>query len=126
MEILFWFVAQIIWVVWTVLSWLFLQVFWLVLWLMLPICAAAVLCVFAAERLLGKDLVRGWLRRNALSFASEAGQRARKMLFALWSVPARVLGWFVVFALWYAVLNLWRTPRWTPWRRAWRCRWGYA
>jgi hypothetical protein len=41
-------------------------------------------------------------------------------------VPARVCGWFLLFAIWHAVINLWRTPAWTPWRRAWRRRWGYA
>jgi hypothetical protein len=98
----------------------------LLLWLALPMCVAAILCVLVAQRLFGKDLVRPWIRKQSLSFAKLAWHRTRKAVFVLWAVPVRVLVWFVIFALWHAVLNLWRTPRWIPWRRAWRCRWGYA
>jgi hypothetical protein len=126
MDILLWLSAQILWTVWAVLSWLLLQVFWLLLWSLLPICLAAILCALAAERVLGRKLVRSWLRKNALMIANAVRRRMPRLIFGLWAVPARVLGWFVVFALWHAVLNLWRTPRWTPWRRAWRRRWGYA
>ena len=126
MEILLWLSAQILWTVWAVLSWLIMQVVWLLLWSLLPICLAAILAALAAERVLGKRMVRSWLRKNARMAVNAARRRMPKVLFALWAVPARVLGWFVVFALWHAMLNLWRTPRWTPWRRAWRCRWGYA
>jgi hypothetical protein len=126
MDILLWLGAHILWMVWAIVSWLLLQVFWLLLWSLLPICVAAVLCALAAERVLGKQLVRSWLRKQVLAVANAVRRRMPKMLFALWAVPARVFAWFVLFALWHAVINLWRTPRWTPWRRAWRCRWGYA
>jgi hypothetical protein len=126
MEILWWLGAQMIWAVGVVLSWLLVQLFWLLLWFALPICVAAILCVVAAERLLGKEPVWRWIRTQLLSLAKRAWLRARRALFVAWVVPVRLLNWFVIFALWHAVLNLWRTPRWTPWARAWRCRWGYA
>jgi hypothetical protein len=126
MEMLWWLGASVIWAVWAVLSWLLVQLFWLLLWSALPIGIAAVLCVLAAERLLGKGLVRSWVRAQALAIAERARRHAGRALVALCTVPARVMLWFVIFALWHAVLNLWRTPRWTPWARAWRCRWGFA
>jgi hypothetical protein len=126
MDILLWLGAQIIWAVWTVVSWLLLQVFWLLLWSLLPICVAAILCALAAERVLGKALVRSWLSKHSLALVSALRRRIPRAVFTLWAVPARVAGWFVVFALWHALINLWRTPGWTPWRRAWRRRWGYA
>jgi hypothetical protein len=126
MEILWWLGAYLLWAVWAVLSWLLVQLFWLLLWLALPICVAAILCVFATERILGKELVWRWIRKQSLGLANRAWHRTRGALFVVWAVPVRVLNWFVIFALWHAVINLWRTPRWTPWQRAWRCRWGYA
>jgi hypothetical protein len=126
MEILWWLGAQVIWAVWAIVSWLLLQLFSLLLWLALPMCVAAILGVLGAERLFGKELVRPWIRRQSFSFIKRAWHSTRRALFVLWAVPVRVLAWLVIFALWHAVLNLWRTPRWTPWRRAWRCRWGYA
>jgi hypothetical protein len=126
MEILWWLISQMIWVVWAVVAWLLLQLFWLLLWLVLPICAAAALCVFVGERLFGKELVRPWIRKQSRCLAKRARLRIRRALFVVWAMPVRLLNWFVIFALWHAVLNLWRTPRWTPWQRAWRCRWGYA
>jgi hypothetical protein len=126
MEILWWLGAYTIWAVWAVLSWLLVQLFWLLLWMVLPICVAAILCVFVTERVLGKELVWRWIRKQSLSLANRAWHRTRGALFVVSAVPVRVLNWFVIFALWYAVINLWRTPRWTPWQRAWRCRWGYA
>jgi hypothetical protein len=126
MEILWWLGVQAISVVWTLLSWILLQLFWLLLWMALPICVAAILCVLAAERFVGKERVRIWLRQQFLSLARRSWRRLRRALFAFWAVPLRVANWFVIFALWYAVLSLLRTPRWTPWQRAWRCRWGHG
>jgi hypothetical protein len=126
MEILWWLIVQMIWMVWAVLSWLLLQSFWLLLWLALPICVAGFLAVLVADRLVGKEVVRLWIKKQSLRLATWAWHRVRRALFAVWAVPLRVLQWFVIFALWYAILNLWRTPRWTPWQRAWRCRWGFT
>jgi hypothetical protein len=126
MELLLWLAAQIIWVIWAVLSWLLLQLVWMLVWVTLPICIFGISCILLAERFLGKPLVRRWIGKHSRRLTRTAWQRTRKFVFALWAVPTRVLGWFVVFALWHAVLNLWRTPRWRPWRRAWRRGWGYA
>jgi hypothetical protein len=126
METIGWVAAHILWAVWTVLCWLLVQLFWLLLWLTLPIGIVAVVGVLVAERVLGRQQVRPWIRKQLGGIAGHAWRRVRSALFALWSVPLRVLVWFVIFARWYAVLNLWRTPRWTPWGRAWGRRWGYA
>jgi len=123
MEILWWLVAQLIWAVWAIFSWLLVQ---LLLWLALPVCVAGILCVFVAQRLFGKDLVWSWIRKGSLSLSKRVWHGVRRALFVLSAMPLRVFAWFVIFALWHAVLNLWRTPRWTPGQRAWRCRWGYA
>jgi hypothetical protein len=126
MEMIGWVAAHIVWAVWTVLCWLLVQLFSLLLWLTLPIGIVAIVGVVVAERVFGKQQVRPWIRKQLGGMAGRAWGRVRSALFALWTVPLRVLGWFVIFALWYAVLNLWRTPRWTPWGRAWGRRWGYA
>jgi hypothetical protein len=126
MEILWWLSATLVWIVWAILSWLLVQAFWLILWFTLPICVVGILAVLAAERFLGKELVRPWIRKQWRRFRKAVWQRARRVLVAVWAAPVRVASWFVIFALWHAVLNLLLTPRWTPWRRAWRRRWGYA
>jgi hypothetical protein len=126
MDILLWLSAQIVWTAWAIVSWLLLQLFWLLLWSLVPIGVAALLCVLAAERLFGKRLVRPWLAQLWLRVRDAVWRRTPRMFFALWAVPARVLTWFVLFTLWHAVVNLCCTPSWRPWPRAWRRRWGYA
>jgi hypothetical protein len=124
MEALWWLGTHLVWAAWTVLSWLMLQLFWAVLWVALPVIIAAVLCAIAAERLIGKKPVRMWIRTHAYRLLAQALHRARRAVFVLAALPVRVLGWFVIYTIWHAVISLWWTPRWSPWRRAWRCRWG--
>ncbi len=124
MEALWWLGMHFVWAAWMVLSWLLLQLFWTILWVALPVIVAAVLCALTAERLLGKEPVRSWVRTQCYRFMGNALHRARRACFALVALPVRVLGWFVIYTVWHAVINLWWSPRWRPWQRAWRCRWG--
>jgi hypothetical protein len=129
MEALWWLGTHLgmylVWAVWTVLSWLVLQLFWAVLWVALPVIVAAVLCAIAAERLIGKEPVRSWIRTHAYRLLARALHRARRAVFGLAALPVRVVGWFVIYATWHAMISLWWTPRWSPWQCAWRRRWGH-
>jgi hypothetical protein len=129
MEALWWLGTHLgvylVWAAWTVLSWLVLQLFWAVLWVAMPVIVAAVLCAIAAERLIGKEPVRSWIRTHAYRLLARALHRARRAVFGLAALPVRVVGWFVIYTIWHAVISLWWTPCWSPWQCAWRCRWGH-
>jgi hypothetical protein len=118
-----WLLAQIFWAAWMLLSWLALKLFWLLAWVLLPVLIILVVAVRVAEKLLGKERVRSWVRRHSLRFGTAAWRRTRRALFALGALPLRVSGWFVLYTLWHSILSLWWTPRWSPWRRAWARRW---
>src|SRR6266536_1348349 len=124
MEALWWLAAQLLWLVWAILSWLLVQLLWLVLWAAVPLALAAVVCALVAERIIGKEAVRSWIRQHVSRAARAAWHRARGTLLALAALPVRVLGWFVIYTLLHTLQSLWWTPRWRPWQRAWDCRWG--
>jgi hypothetical protein len=105
------------------LSWLALKLFWLIVWVLLPVLILIVVGVRAAEKLLGKERVRSWVKGHSLRFGTAAWHRTRRALFALGALPLRVLGWLVVYTVWHSILSLWWTPRWRPWQRAWARRW---
>ena len=123
MGTLWWFLGQILWLIWAVLSWLIIKLFWITLWIVLPVVVVVVLGLRIAEHVLGKERVRAWVKRLSLKFGVATWHRTRRLLFALGVLPFRVLGWLFLYTLWHSILSLWWTPRWSPWQRAWARRW---
>jgi hypothetical protein len=113
--LLSWIVAILWWVVWYLL--------WVVLWLVLPLALVAFVALRVAEKMLGPDVVRAWVKTQSMKFGAGAWTRAHRLLFALGALPLRVLGWLIVYALWHSVVSLMWKPRWHPWPRAWAKRW---
>jgi hypothetical protein len=114
------------WLVWTVLGivwWIVTTLFWVFLWLILPLLIVAFVALRIAESALGKDAVRGWLKAQSLKFGAGTWVRVRRLSFALTALPLRVSLWFIVYAVWHALVSLIWRPKWSPWRRAWAKRW---
>ncbi|HVX37621.1 MAG TPA: hypothetical protein VHC71_15530 [Hyphomicrobium sp.] len=103
--------------------WIVTQIFWILLWLVLPLVVVAFVALRIAERVLGQEKVRAWVRVRTQKYGSAASKRAQRWIFALGVVPVRVLFWFVLYAVWHSVVSLLWRPRWSPWRRAWAKRW---
>ena len=123
MDFMWSFVAQVFWSILSVLWWLLVKIFWLLLWTALPVIVLAFCAIRLAEYLLGKAVVRAWLRRHSLKYGKGTWRRTHRAFFALGSLPVRVLGWLVVYGLWHSILSLFWTPHWSPWQRAWNRRW---
>lgn len=114
------------WIFWTfvgILWWVVSQLLWIAVWLLLPLAIAAFLALRLAERVFGQELVRAWVKARASKLGEGTWHRLRRALFALGVLPIRVIGWFVVYALWHSVVSLFWRPRWKPWPRAWAKRW---
>ena len=62
METLWWIAGNVLWAVWSILVWIVVQLFWLTLWILLPLLLAGILALRAAELLLGAEVVRAWVR----------------------------------------------------------------
>jgi hypothetical protein len=107
----------------SILLWVLTQLFWIVLWLVLPIVVVAFVALRIAERVIGQDKVRAWVKARSAKYGSAASKRARRWLFALGVAPIRVLFWFPLYAIWHSVISLVWRPKWTPWQRAWAKRW---
>ncbi|MBS0251893.1 MAG: hypothetical protein JSR78_12610 [Proteobacteria bacterium] len=116
---LFWILGLIASIVW----WVIVQILWIVLWLLLPLAVVAFICLRVAERVLGEDKVRGWVKARTQRYGSAASKRMQRWIFALGVLPIRVLFWFPVYALWHSVVSLLWRPKWSPWQRAWAKRW---
>lgn len=126
METLATIFAPLIWLVSWVLSilwWIISYLLWAVLWLLLPFAIVAFIALRVAEKALGPDLVRGWIKKQSLKFGSGAWVKARRLSFALGALPLRVLGWLLVYTVWHSIISLFWKPRWHPWPRAWDKRW---
>ena len=118
--------APIAWLFWTIIalvSWVLSKLFWIFVWLVLPFAIAAFVMLRVAENVLGQDVVRAWVKAKSMKYGAGAWTRLRRLTFALGVLPLRVIGWFVVYAIWYSVLSVFWTPRWRPWPRAWAKRW---
>ena len=76
-----------------------------------------------AERAFGEKVVRDWIKARAMRISAGTWDRIRPWLFALGVLPFRVLAWFVVYAIWHAIVSLFWRPGWKPWERAWSKRW---
>ena len=123
METVWWLLSQILWLIWTVASWLVGYLLWLAFWVLAPVILIAILAVRVAEYALGPEMVRAWVKRISLKFGAGAWRRTHRALFALGVMPIRVLGWLILYSLWHVVISLFWTPRWNPWQRAWDRRW---
>jgi hypothetical protein len=118
--------APFIWLIgliFSILLWIVTQLFWLVLWFVLPILVVAFVALRIAERVLGQEKVRAWVRARTQKYGSAASKRAQRWVFALGVAPVRVLFWFVLYAIWHTIVSLLWRPRWSPWQRAWGKRW---
>ena len=114
------------WLFWTIVSvamWFVSYAFSIFVWFILPFVIVAFLAVRIAERVLGPDKVRAWVKAKSMSYGAGAWVRARRVLFGAGVLPVRVLFWLAVYAVWHSVINLFWKPRWTPWQRAWAKRW---
>ena len=119
--------------VWSVLSivlaalwWIVSYVLWGMLWLLLPLLLAAFVAVRVAEKAFGREAVRAWVKARTMRFGAGTWERVRPWLFALGAAPFRVLVWFVMYAVWHALVSVFWSPRWTPWQRAWGKKWKKA
>lgn len=115
--------AWVFWTLWSIVSWVLWQLVWIFVWFLLPFALAAFIALRIAEKALGPDVVRAWVKAKTMRFGAGAWDRTRRLLFALGVLPLRVLGWLMVYALWHSIVSLFWRPRWSPWQRAWAKRW---
>ncbi|MBN9290902.1 MAG: hypothetical protein J0H36_07260 [Hyphomicrobium denitrificans] len=118
--------APFLWLIGILVSivfWIVTQILWILLWLILPLLVIAFVALRIAERVLGQEKVRGWVRARTQKYGSQASKRAQRWIFALGVVPVRVLFWFVLYAIWHSIVSLVWRPHWSPWQRAWGRRW---
>ena len=118
--------SAIAWIFWTIVSvvtWVLSYLFWIFVWLVLPLVIVAFVAVRLAESILGQDVVRAWVKARSMKYGAGAWVRARRLLFALGVLPVRVVFWFAIYAVWHSLISLFWRPRWTPWARAWSKRW---
>jgi hypothetical protein len=116
---IFWLLALLASILW----WVFMQFLWIVLWLLLPLMILAFVALRVAERVLGQEKVRAWVKARTQRYGSSASKRVQRALFALGVLPIRVLFWFPIYAVRHSIVSLLWRPKWTPWQRAWAKRW---
>lgn len=123
MDLLWWLVLQTLWTVLGIVWWLLVKLFWILVWFLLPLALVLFVLLRVANHVLGREVVRAWLKRHSLRLGLGTWARTRRALVAVSVLPLRVLGWYVLYALWHSFVSLWWTPRWKPWPRAWARRW---
>lgn len=116
-------VVWLLWTLWSIISWVLWQLAWIFVWFLLPFAVAAFIALRVAERVLGQEAVRSWVKTQSMKFGAGAWVRARRITFALGVLPVRVLGWLMLYAVWHSMVSLFWRPRWSPWQRAWAKRW---
>lgn len=116
---IFWLLGWLLAILWWILSYLL----WALVWLVLPLAVLAFVALRIAEKVMGPDVVRGYVRRQTLKYGNSAWVRARRLTFALGVLPLRVLGYFVLYAIWHSIISLLWRPKWHPWPHAWAKRW---
>jgi len=107
----------------SILWWIFTQLIWIVLWLLLPVLIVAFIVLRVAERALGQEKVRAWVKARTAKYGTAASVRAQRLVFALGVAPFRVLFWLPIYAIQHALVSLLWRPKWSPWQRAWAKRW---
>lgn len=116
---IFWILGLLVSVVW----WVVVQFFWIALWLLLPLAVVAFIALRVAERVLGQEKVRTWVKARTQKYGSAASKRIQRSVFALGVLPLRVLFWFPIYTIWHSIVSLLWRPKWSPWQRAWAKRW---
>jgi hypothetical protein len=116
---IFWLLGWVLSIVWAIVWYLL----WVVIWLVLPFALVAFVALRVAEKALGPDVVRAWVKAQSIKYGAGVWTRAHRLLFALGALPLRVLGWLMVYTLWHSLISLLWKPRWKPWTRAWDKRW---
>lgn len=119
-------VDVVIWIVsaiFSVVGWLVWQIVWIFVWFLLPFALAAYLIFRLAEKTLGPEVVRAWLKAQSAKLGAGVWDRLSRILLAVSVLPVRVIGWLMLFTLWHSIISLFWRPRWTPWQRAWEKRW---
>lgn len=126
MDLILILLSPFIWLlswIFAVLWWIATYLLWAIIWLLLPFAIVAFVAIRVAEKALGPEVVRAWLKKQSLKFGASTWQRVRRVAFALTALPARVLGWLVVYTVWHSIISLFWKPRWHPWARSWDKRW---
>lgn len=119
MEALFGAIFYVLSAMFGIVMWVLWQLAWIVLWLILPVLIVAYAAVRIAENILGRDVVRGWLRSRSLRLGGGLAVRSRRFLLAMSALPFRVVFWFLMYAVWHSLVSLVWRPKWKPWTRAW-------
>ena len=114
-----WLLGWVLSILWSIIWYLL----WAVIWLALPFALVAFVGLRVAEKALGRDVVRGWVKAQSMKYGAGVWTRAHRLLFALGALPLRVIGWLMVYTLWHSLISLVWKPRWQPWTRAWDKRW---
>lgn len=126
MDIVLTILSPIIWLlswVFAIAWWIVSYLLWAIVWLLLPFAIAAFVAVRVAEKALGPEVVRAWIKKQSMAFGASTWLRIRGLTFAVTALPLRVLGWLIVYTIWHSVISLFWKPRWHPWARAWAKRW---
>lgn len=126
MDIISAILSPIVWLLGWILAilwWIVSYVLWAVLWFLLPFAILAFVALRVAEKVLGPDIVRAWVKKQSLKFGTGTWVKARRLTFALGALPLRVVGWLIVYTIWHSLISLFWKPRWNPWPRAWDKRW---
>lgn len=116
---LIWLIALVLSIVW----WVVWNLLWIFVWFLLPFALAAFVGLRVAEKVLGQEVVRAWIKTQSLKFGAGAWERSRRILFALGVLPLRVVGWLALYTIWHSLVSLFWRPKWSPWERAWAKRW---
>jgi hypothetical protein len=111
----FWIFGLLFGILW----WVLMQLLWIVLWLLLPVAVVAFIALRLAEKVLGQERVRQWVKARTERLGASASRRMQRTLFALGVMPIRVLFWFPIYAVWHSIVSLLWRPKWSPWQRAW-------
>lgn len=126
MDFILTILSPIVWLLgwlFAILWWIASYLLWAIVWLLLPFAIVAFIAIRVAEKMLGPDMVRAWLKKQSLKFGAGTWVRVRGLAFAVTALPLRVLGWLIVYTVWHSLISLFWKPRWHPWTRAWGKRW---
>ena len=112
-------ILPIVWFVIEMLLWILGKIMWFLLpfWIGIGVAGFLVYKVFGL--FLGDKVVKSWIAQKGKKYFGKKGKRmaewSNKKFWAMFWYPFRLLR----SSLWFAVLGLFYTPRWRPWKRAW-------
>ena len=123
MELLWWLLVQIFWLIEGLVSWVFFTLLWLFLWVLLPFAVLVFIAIQVADYVLGRGQVWLWLKKQSLKYGARSWHYTRRAAFALTALPFRVLAYLLYYGLWHSIVSLVWKPERSPWERAWAKRW---